>query len=304
MSVTEMLVSAQCGVAAAFTADGMRRALAQLFRDAGLESPSTDARILVGHALGLDHTALAAAGDRPISVKESETIAALARRRLAREPVARIVGSKEFWSLPLSINASTLVPRPETETVVEVALAGVDANGPRTRALRIADLGTGSGALLLALLSELPNARGIGTDISIEALLMARANARRLGITRAAFVSCDVAAALRSSFDLIVSNPPYIASGEFTALAPEVRAFDPRSALDGGPDGLDYYRSLSASVPMLLRPGGALVVEIGAGQSDDVAQLFAATGLAVAPPHPDLKGIPRVLLARKASGGP
>jgi release factor glutamine methyltransferase len=154
------------------------------------------------------------------------------------------------------------------------------------------------------LLSELPNARGIGTDISIEALMMARANARRLGITRAAFVACDFASPLRSSFDVIVSNPPYIASGEFTALAPEVRAFDPRSALDGGPDGLDCYRSLTASLPVLLRPGGTLVVEIGAGQSDDVAQLFAAAGLAVAAPHPDLNGIPRVLLARRASGRP
>jgi release factor glutamine methyltransferase len=299
MSVT---VSAERGVAAASTADGVRQALAQLFRNAGLESPNVDARILVGHALGLDHTALAAAGDRPISVNESEAIAALAQRRLAREPVARIVGSKEFWSLPLSINSSTLVPRPETETVVEVALAAIDANGPRTQALHIADLGTGSGALLLALLSELPNAHGIGTDISIEALTVARANAHQLGITRATFVACDVASPLRSSFDLIVSNPPYVASGEFAALAPEVRAFDPRSALDGGPDGLDCYRALTASIPALLSPGGALVLEIGAGQSDDVAQLFAATGLAVAAPHPDLNGIPRVLLARKAGG--
>jgi release factor glutamine methyltransferase len=299
MSVT---VSAERGVAAASTADGVRQALAQLFRNAGLESPNVDARILVGHALGLDHTALAAAGDRPISVNESEAIAALAQRRLAREPVARIVGSKEFWSLLLSINSSTLVPRPETETVVEVALAAIDANGPRTQALHIADLGTGSGALLLALLSELPNAHGIGTDISIEALTVARANAHQLGITRATFVACDVASPLRSSFDLIVSNPPYVASGEFAALAPEVRAFDPRSALDGGPDGLDCYRALTASIPALLSPGGALVLEIGAGQSDDVAQLFAATGLAVAAPHPDLNGIPRVLLARKAGG--
>jgi release factor glutamine methyltransferase len=302
MSVADMLAPAQRRAAAAFTADGMRRALAELFSNAGLESPSTDARILVGYALGLDHTGLAAAGDRPISVNESEAIAALAQRRLAHEPVARIVGRKEFWSLPLSIDASTLVPRPETETVVEVALAAVDANGPRTQALRIADLGTGSGALLLALLSELPNAHGVGTDISTEALTMARANARQLGITRAAFVACDVASPLCPAFDLIVSNPPYIASGEFAALAPEVRAFDPRSALDGGPDGLDCYRSLTTSVPALLRPGGALVVEIGAGQADDVAQLFAAAGLAVAAPHPDLNGIPRVLLARKAVG--
>src|ERR1700691_1686691 len=201
MSATEMLVPAERGVAAAFTADGMRQALAQRFHDAGLESPNADARILVGHALGLDHTALAAARDYPLSVKEGDAIAALGRRRLAREPVARIVGSKEFWSLPLLINSSTLVPRPETETVVEVALAAIGANDPRTQALSIADLGTGSGALLLALLSELPNAHGIATDISIEALLVARVNAHRLGIARAAFVACDVASPLLSSFD-------------------------------------------------------------------------------------------------------
>jgi release factor glutamine methyltransferase len=286
------------------TIAGIRRSLAQQFRAAGFDSANIDARILVGHALSLDHAALAAAGDRPLDAKERKAIAALARRRLAREPVARIIGSKEFWSLPLRINASTLVPRPETETVVEVALAVIDASGSRTRPLRIADLGTGSGALLLALLSELPNATGIGTDTSFDALMIARANTRRLGITRAAFVAGDMARPLGAPLDLIVSNPPYIASGEFAALAPEVRVFDPRSALDGGADGLDCYRSLSASAPALLKPGGALVVEIGAGQADDVARLFSATGLALEPPQPDLNGMPRVLLARKPSGGP
>jgi release factor glutamine methyltransferase len=286
------------------TIAGIRRSLAQQFRDAGLDSANIDARMLIGHVLSLDHTALVTAGDRPLGAEERKAIAALARRRLAREPVARIIGSKEFWSLPLRINTSTLVPRPETETVVEVALAAIDASGPRTRALRIADLGTGSGALLLALLSELPNASGIGTDTSLDALIMARANAQRLGITRAAFVAGDMARPLSAPLDLIVSNPPYIASAEFAALAPEVRAFDPRSALDGGADGLDCYRSLSASAPALLKPGGALVVEIGAGQADDVARLFSAAGLALEPPQPDLNGIPRVLLARKPSGGP
>jgi release factor glutamine methyltransferase len=286
------------------TVASARQSLAKLFHDTGLVSANTDARILIGHALGLDHTALAAAGDRCVSTKESERIAALAQRRLRREPVARIVGYKEFWSLPLAINASTLVPRPETETVVEVALAAVDASGPRTPALRVADLGTGSGAILLALLSELPNALGVGTDISVEALTMARANAQRLGIDRAAFVAGDMTSPLGAPFELIVSNPPYIAAGEFATLDPEVRAFDPRSALDGGADGLDYYRALSASVPALLSPGGILVVEIGAGQADAVAQLFAAAGLAVASPHPDLNGVPRALLATKASSRP
>jgi release factor glutamine methyltransferase len=304
MSAVGELVAAGRRPALDFTVAGIRRSLAQQFRAAGLDSASTDARILVGHALSLDHAALAAASDRPLGAEERKTIAALARRRLEREPVARIVGSKEFWSLALGINASTLVPRPETETVVEVALAAIDATGPRTRALRIADLGTGSGALLLALLSELPNANGVGTDTSFQALTMARTNAQSLGMTRAAFVAGDMACPLGAPFDLIVSNPPYIASGEFAALAPEVRAFDPRSALDGGADGLDCYRSLSASAPARLKPGGALVVEIGAGQADAVARLFSAAGLALEPPQPDLNGIPRALLARKPSCGP
>jgi release factor glutamine methyltransferase len=191
------------------------------------------------------------------------------------------------------------VPRPETETVVEAALTAVDALGARTRPLRIADLGTGSGALILALLSELPNAFGVGTDASAAALLVARDNARRLGLTRASFVAGDMAAALRGPFDVIVSNPPYIASGDIATLAAEVRDFDPRLALDGGRDGLDLYRAIAAAAPALLAPGGALVVELGIGQMEPVAALFAAAGLAPAPPRPDLNGVPRALVATK-----
>jgi release factor glutamine methyltransferase len=301
MSPADEIVTAGRRSTQDFTIAGVRRSLAREFRAAGLDSANTDARILIGHAISLDHAALAMSGDRTLDAEERKAIAALARRRLAREPVARIIGSKEFWSLPLRINASTLVPRPETETVVEVALAAIDASGPRTRALRIADLGTGSGALLLALLSELPNAAGIGTDTSLHALMMARANAQRLGITKAAFVVGDMARPFGAPLDLIVSNPPYIAAGEFAALAPEVRAFDPRSALDGGSDGLNYYRSLAASVPALLKPGGAVVVEIGAGQAEAVARLFSKAGLALEPPQSDLSGMPRVVLARRPS---
>ena len=170
-----------------------RRALADAFRRAGLDSPALDARLLVGHALGLDHTGLTIESGRSLGDDPARALAALAARRLGREPVARILGVKEFWGLPLRLNEATLVPRPETETVVEAALAAIglspqDLGGPRTRALRIADLGTGSGALLLALLTELPNATGIGTDISREALEAARDNAGRLGLAaRAAF---------------------------------------------------------------------------------------------------------------------
>ncbi len=278
-----------------------RRALAQKFRAFGLDSHELDARILVGHALGLDHAALAVADTRALGSAERAAIAGLAARRLAREPIARIVGRKEFWSLPLRVDTATLVPRPETETVVEAALAAVDSQGPRAKIRRIADIGTGSGALLLALLTELPNATGIGTDTSLSALAVARDNGRRLGLFRAQFVACDMAAALGRPFDLIVSNPPYIASGAIAALAPEVRDFDPRQALDGGSDGLDFYRAIAATVPALLGPRGALVVELGAGQAEAVAALFSAMGLAPSPPRPDLGGVPRALLAKNAA---
>ena len=155
---------------------------------------------------------------------------------------------------------------------------------------------------LLALLSELPGAFGIGTDISTGALLLARANARRLGIDRAHFVACDLAAALGGPFDLIVSNPPYVATGDIAGLAPEVREFDPRTALDGGTDGLNFYRAIAATVPALLRPGGMLAVELGAGQARPVADLFAAAGLALLPARADLDGRPRALVAKKVPG--
>jgi release factor glutamine methyltransferase len=302
MVTADVAISARPG-GAVVTVAGARQALAGKLRAAGIDTPELDARILVGHALSLEHSALAAVAARILTDPEKDGIAALARRRLAGEPVARIVGRKEFWSLELRINAATLVPRPETETVVEAALAAIDVGGERARPLRIADLGTGSGVLLLALLAELPNAAGIGTDNSLPALVVARDNARRLRLGRATFVACDMAAALAGPFDLIVSNPPYIASGDIAALAPEVREFDPWGALDGGPDGLDFYRMIAATVPTLLRPGGALVVELGSGQASMVTGLFSAAGLALSPPRPDLHGVPRAVLARNGSSG-
>jgi release factor glutamine methyltransferase len=273
-----------------------RRDLTAQLRTRGIASPELDARILIGHVLGLEHGALAADGNRRISAEEEQAIAVLVQRRLAHEPVARILGFKEFWSLKLLLNDATLVPRPETETVVEAALAAVAAHH---RALRIADLGAGSGAILLALLSDLPDAFGVGIDLDPAALAVARANGQRLGLARAAFVACDMAAALRGPFDLIVSNPPYIASADIATLPPEVRLFDPRHALDGGPDGLDCYRAIAAAAPALLAPGGALVVELGAGQAEPVSALFAAAGLAPATPRADLNGVARALVTRK-----
>jgi release factor glutamine methyltransferase len=301
MTGADFAMDSRHGSAHALTAAGARRALANKLRATGIDSPELDARILVAHALALDPAALAAAGTRVLDRAEADAIAALARRRLAREPVARILGRKEFWSLSLRVDGATLVPRPETETVVEAALAAIEADGPRQRELRIADLGTGSGALLLALLAEFPNAFGVATDTSPSALSMARHNAQRFKFARATFLACDMAAALRGPFDLIVSNPPYIASGDIATLAPEVRDFDPRAALDGGQDGLNYYRLIAASAPALLKPNGSLVVELGVGQAPAVMALFSEAGLTPLPLRLDLQGLPRALPAKKVA---
>jgi release factor glutamine methyltransferase len=280
------------------TVAAARRHLAQMLRERGIDTPELDARLLVAHALGLDHAALAAQAERVLTAAEADTVAALAARRLGREPVARIRGVKEFWGLTLRLNAATLVPRPETETVVEAALAAL-ARDRNDCAWRIADLGTGSGALLLALLAELPAAHGIGTDLSLAALSAARANAAALGLAaRASFLVCDYGAALKGPFDLIVCNPPYVVSDEIATLAPEVRDFDPHVAVDGGPDGLAAYRALAADARRLLAPGGRMVVELGAGQLDAVSALFAATGVAVFSPRHDLAGAARALLVK------
>jgi release factor glutamine methyltransferase len=281
-----------------------RRALTDAFRHAELDSPEIDARLLVGHALGLDHTALTIESARNLGNDAARALEGLAARRLNREPIARILGVKEFWGLPLRLNDDTLVPRPETETVVEAALAAIDGAGPRDRALRIADLGTGSGALLIALLTELQNATGIGTDVSAEALAAAHDNADRLGIAgRAEFTICDFGATLAGTFDLVVSNPPYVASADINTLSPEVRR-DPHRALDGGLDGLDCYRTIAGQVRRLLKPDGDLVVELGIGQEPAVATLFRTAGLWLSPARSDLSGTPRALHARVATMTP
>jgi release factor glutamine methyltransferase len=211
--------------------------------------------------------------------------------------VARILGTGEFWSLPLRVTPDVLVPRPETETVVEAVLGVVE----RDRPLLLADLGVGSGAILLALLSELPMAFGIGTDRDPAVLGVARGNARRLGLAdRAGLVACDFGAGLAGGCDVVVSNPPYIPTPDIAGLAADVRDYDPRTALDGGPDGLAAYRAIAADAVRLLAPGGWLAVEIGVGQGAAVSELLAAPGLAIAgPPRRDLAGHPRVVTARK-----
>ena len=285
--------------------DAARRALAARLKSSAIDSAELDARILIGAMLNLDLTGMITEAARPLTGDESSRLESFARRRLAGEPVARIVGMKEFWGLQLKLSPATLVPRPDTETVVELALemlrAGGAINRLLDRPLRIADLGTGTGAILLALLSELPDATGIGTDISAEALRTAADNAARLGFSgRVDFVRCDYASALSGPFDLIVSNPPYIRSADIAGLAPEVRDHDPHAALDGGADGLDAYRALIAQAAGLLAPGAVLVVEAGQGQASQIEALMTGAGFALpGPPKADLAGIRRAVGARK-----
>jgi release factor glutamine methyltransferase len=282
------------------TVEAARRALAARLQSAGIDSAELDARELIGHALGLDLTGMISAANRALTPDESDRLEVLVKRRLAGEPVARILGHKEFWGLSLSLSPATLVPRPDTETVVELALQML-RDGVANRAPRIADLGTGTGAILLALLSEVPEATGVGTDISGEAVETATANAWSLGLAaRAGFIRCDYASALTGPFDLIVSNPPYVRSGDIAGLATEVRGHDPRAALDGGPDGLAAYRVLIPQAARILAPGAALIVEAGQGQAAQIEALMTAAGLVPhRAPKADLAGIPRAVGARK-----
>jgi release factor glutamine methyltransferase len=285
---------------AGLTIDAARRMLARRFKDANIDSPELDARLLVGAATKLDLTGLTSASARLLSADETTRLATLAQRRLGHEPVARILGEKEFWGLPLMLSADTLIPRADTETVVEAALELIRSAEPIDPP-RIADIGTGSGAILLALLTELPDATGIGTDISIGALRTAQANADRLGLgERARFIESDYTDKLEGPFDLIVSNPPYIKRGDIARLAAEVRDHDPRRALDGGSDGLVAYRALAHDISRLLEQGGAFALEVGQGQADDVADLMQTAGLHTIRPHRhDLAGISRVVWGRK-----
>lgn len=281
--------------------EGARRALAARLRSAGIEEPALDARLLVGAALELDLTGMVTQAARQLTPAETARLEGYAQRRLAHEPVARILGAREFWGLPFRLSEGTLVPRPDTETVVELALEifrGLMISG---RAPRIADIGVGSGAILLALLHEIPDAFGIGTDISLTALNTARDNAATLGLAgRAGFAACSYASALRGPFDLIVSNPPYVPSTEIPTLSVEVREHDPHLALDGGNDGYDAYRALIPQASERLAAGGALIVEAGQGQARNIETLMAAAGLTVdRPPKADLAGIPRAVSARK-----
>jgi release factor glutamine methyltransferase len=281
--------------------ESARRVLTTRLQSAGVENAALDARLLVGAALNLDLTGMVTQAARQLTPEEAARLEGYAQRRLAHEPVARILGSREFWGLPFRLSEATLVPRPDTETVVELALEIFRDLAISGRRPRIADIGVGSGAILLALLHEIPEAFGVGTDVSLTALSTARDNAAALGLaSRAGFVACSYAAALHGPFDLIVSNPPYIPSGEIPKLSAEVREHDPHLALDGGNDGYDAYRALTPQAAERLAPGGALIVEAGQGQAADIETLMVAAALTVdRPPRADLAGIPRAVSARK-----
>ncbi len=268
-------------------------------REAGVEAGRRDALLLLATALGADPDMLRLRPERRLDAVERSAFEVLLDRRAGREPVSRILGTREFWSLPFKITCDTLDPRPDSETLVEAVLTRL---GDRTAPLDILDLGTGSGCLLLALLSELPAARGLGVDISEAALKVARENAAALGLGRRAdFLCAPWGAALGGAWQVIVSNPPYILSGELPDLALEVQDFDPPLALAGGPDGLDAYRALAPEIARLMAPGGLAALEIGTTQINTVETLLRAAGLAEFGRERDLAGNWRCLLAGNAA---
>jgi release factor glutamine methyltransferase len=264
----------------------------------GVGGPRREARLLLSAATALPLARLVGWPDLTLTKDDATRFEGLLGRRLAGEPLSRIVGRREFWSLDIELDPTVLDPRPDSETLVTEALARlVD----RMRPWRILDLGTGSGCLLLALLSELPNASGIGIDLAPGAARCAAANAARLGMAhRAGFAVMDWSAALRGRFDLVVSNPPYIPRPQIQELEPGVRDFDPQGALDGGEDGLDAYRALALALPGLLTIDGLAVIELGFGQAPAVSELMQANGLAGDGIARDLAGIERALVCRLA----
>jgi release factor glutamine methyltransferase len=294
---------AEQGAAPLTVADAIR-VLATAFRAEGLPTPELDARLLVLGACGLSHTDYILSPKRPVTPDDVRLILAFSGRRLAREPVSRILGRRPFWGRDFLLGPATLDPRPETETLVEAVLAAVDAEGRRDRPLRMLDLGTGTGCILLSLLAELPKAWGVGIDIEGQALRVARHNAELHGLQkRAAFCCADWAEPFLGGFDYIMANPPYIESNAIADLEPEVRTYDPKRALDGGEDGLDAYRRIAVGARGALARGGYLVLEAGAGQMDRICGLLVKAGWQADPTSyrvvKDLLGQDRVVVVRK-----
>ncbi len=276
-----------------------RFAMRQALAEAGIDSADLDARVLLTEALGVSAMTLVTEATAPLTAAEARRATTFLARRLSGEPVARILGSREFWGLPFRLGPGTLVPRPDSETLVSSVLAAIGDDASRAAPLSVLDLGTGSGCLLVALLSELPNAIGCGVDRAADALAVARFNARVNAVgDRAQFVEGHWTDGLTGPFDIVVSNPPYIESAAIAGLAPEVREHDPLLALDGGPDGLDAYRAIIAELPRILKTGGLVAFEIGASQGTAVTALLETAGFRAGPAVRDLGGHERVILAR------
>lgn len=258
-----------------------------------------DARVLLQAAARLSHEALVMRGDEVLAADAAQTLEAFLQARALGKPVSRIIGHREFWGLRLGVSGDTLDPRPDTETLVEAVLAQVD-HGSRPY---VRDLGTGSGAILLALLSALPQARGLGSDLSFGAVRMARRNALATGLAnRASFVMSDWGQIPSRLADIVVSNPPYIARGELPGLMRDVRDHDPVRALDGGADGLEPYRRIAGQLGLIARPGALIAFEIGHTQAAQVTAILENAGVSVSGPGlglvRDIAGRPRVIVAR------
>lgn len=282
--------------------DALLRDTAVALTAAGIDNVRFEARLLLSHATGLTIEQLISRGPDAAPAAAAATLRELTARRVRREPMAYILGEREFWGLPFKVSPAVLIPRPDSETVIETV---IDLLPDRSRKLRILDLGLGSGCLLLTLLREYPQATGVGIDASEAALAIARANAAALGVAPRARLSmgdwrqAGWTEQLEGPFDLLVSNPPYIESAAVEGLMPEVAAHEPRLALDGGADGLAAYRIIASEAPRLVVPGGWAVVEAGEGQAPDIAALFGAAGLTPKPPRQDLGGIARVVPAQQ-----
>jgi release factor glutamine methyltransferase len=279
----------------AVTLDSVFHDAARQLEDAGVDQPKLDARILICHALGIERSEMTTLAARGLTEIEAADIRALIGRRCRREPVGRILGTREFWSLPFGLNEATLEPRPDSETLVEVVLKDL---GDRSE-VSICDVGTGTGCLLLALLHELPQATGTGVDVNPHAVDQARDNAENLGLqSRAMFrISNWLDNIVADRFDIIVSNPPYIVSRDIPTLMPEVRNYDPLVALDGGEDGLTAYRLLIPQLRERLKPGGTVVFEVGLGQAVGVGELLTQNGFTNVTTHMDLGGVERCVKA-------
>lgn len=278
------------------TVGALLQAATQRLTAEGNDNPRLDARLLLAHALDVEER-LHGREDDPVSVENRTRFAAFLARRIGGEPVSRILGSREFWSLEFALSPATLDPRPDSETLIDALL---ELHQDRDRAYQILDLGTGTGCLLLAALSEFPNAEGVGVDIDADCIEVARQNAEKLCLSsRARMIPSRWADKVNGPFDIVLSNPPYIPTSDIAALQPEVKVHDPMQALDGGPDGLDAYRNIAECLPSLLGEDGLAVLEFGEGQGPAISRIVEASGLIVDGFRNDLAGIERCILVRR-----